>query len=249
MPDGCRVIVTMPAFNAERTLERTWRAIPKDCVDDVIVVDDGSSDATVAVARDLGLETIVHERNLGYGGNQKTCYDAALARGADVVILLHPDYQYDPRLIPSLTEPICNGDADFSFGSRFAKNTRAPIDGGMPFYRWAGNRFTTWVENTALGTDFTELHSGYKAYSRYFLENLDYHAYSDSFVFDSQMLIEAVLSRQFTIAEVPIPTRYDEDSSSASIPASLEYVFLTLCYATRSRFARTRRRLPETRAA
>jgi glycosyltransferase involved in cell wall biosynthesis len=248
MLNGKKIIVTMPAYNAARTLEKTLRDIPPDIVDDLILVDDASADDTVEVANRLGIETVQHAENRGYGGNQKTCYDAALARGADVVILLHPDYQYDPKMLTDLIAPIVAGRADFTFGSRFLRSARDPLRGGMPRYRWIGNRVTTLAENLMLGTKFSELHSGYKAYNRFFLENVAYHSYSDAFVFDSQMLIEAVLSRRFRIEEVAIPTRYTEESSSASVWNSLKYVSLTLWYAGRARLQRHRRgRAPENR--
>ncbi len=217
LPGDKKVIVTMPAYKAERTLEKTLHDLPRESVADIILVDDASPDNTAEISRSLGIHTVVHQENRGYGGNQKTCYDTALARGADVVVLLHPDYQYDPKMVTDLVAPILSGEADFTFGSRFRRHWRDPLRGGMPFYRWAGNRFTTFVENLVLGTNFTEMHSGYKAYNRRFLEALPYHDLSDSFVFDSQMLIVAATSGWFRIREVPIPTRYATDSSSASI--------------------------------
>ena len=220
-----KVIITMPAYRAARTMEKTLREIPRDCFDDVLVVDDASPDDTVAVARSLGLKTRQHPANRGYGGNQKTCYDWALKESADVVVLLHPDYQYAPRWVPALIEPILEGRADFTFGSRFADGGR-PMDGGMPFYRYVGNRFTTAVENYFLGTDFSELHSGMKAYSRRFLELIGYPQFSDQFVFDSEMVIRAVLLR-FRLEEVAIPTRYAEDSSSVAILSSIRYILAT----------------------
>ena len=171
MPDGKKVIVTMPAYKAALTVEKTLHDLPRGSFDDVILVDDASPDATAEIARRLGIHTIEHSQNRGYGGNQKTCYDAALAHGADVVVLLHPDYQYDPKMVSDLVGPILAGEADFTFGSRFRRHWRDPLRGGMPLYRWIGNRLTTFVENLLLGTRFTEMHSGYKAYNRYFLEN------------------------------------------------------------------------------
>ncbi len=217
-----KICVTLPAYKAERTLTKTLYDIPPNFADDVILVDDASPDKTVEVAHELGLNVIVHESNKGYGGNQKTCYDHALALGADIIVLLHPDYQYDPKVLPALVAPLLAGKADFSFGSRFANHGK-PMQGGMPLYRFWGNRLTTWVENTVLGTNFTELHSGLKAYTRRFLLELDYHRYSDQFVFDSQMLIEAVLL-DYRLAEVAIPTRYTEESSSVSVRNSLKYI-------------------------
>jgi glycosyltransferase involved in cell wall biosynthesis len=241
MPEGKRVIVTMPAYKAARTLEKTLGDLPLESIDDIILVDDASPDDTVEVAKRLGIKTFEHAENRGYGGNQKTCYDAALAQGADVVVLLHPDYQYDPKMVTDLVAPILAGEADFTFGSRFRRSWRDPLRGGMPIYRWLGNRITTAIENLVLGTSFSELHSGFKAYSRYFLENIPYHGYSDAFVFDSQMIVDAVLSRQFRIKEVAIPTRYTEESSSASVSNSAKYVLLTVWYALRGRFRRQRK--------
>jgi radical SAM superfamily enzyme YgiQ (UPF0313 family)/glycosyltransferase involved in cell wall biosynthesis len=220
-----KIIICLPAFKAEKTLEKTINDIPKSVKSEIILVDDKSPDKTVKIARELGLKVIRHKKNRGYGGNQKTCYDAALQAGADIVVLLHPDYQYDPQTIPQLIEPILKGRADFTFGSRFAQD-KNPLKGGMPYYRYLGNKFTTTIENLVLKTQFSELHSGLKAYSRRFLETIPYHSYSDNFVFDSQMLIDAVL-RGFCIEEVAIPTRYREDSSSVDIYNSFKYIFQT----------------------
>lgn len=226
MADVGLIIVTMPAYYAERTLEKTYRDIPARLADHVLVIDDASGDHTVEVAQRLGLTVFVHPANRGYGGNQKTCYDEALRAGASIVVLLHPDYQYDPTTLEALVEPLLAGRADFTFGSRFAGGAD-PRSGGMPFYRYLGNRLTTAIENYVLGTHFTELHSGLKAYTRRFLESVDYHAYSDDFVFDSQMIIEAVV-RGMRVEEVPTPTRYTLESSSISIGRSLKYIWLTL---------------------
>jgi glycosyltransferase involved in cell wall biosynthesis len=221
-----KIIVTLPAYKAERTLAKTLYDIPAGFADDIILVDDASPDATVRVARELSLNVIVHESNRGYGGNQKTCYDNALALGADIVVLLHPDYQYDPKVLPDLVEPLLDGRADFTFGSRFA-NGGKPMAGGMPLYRYVGNRFTTVIENAVLGTKFTELHSGLKAYTRKFLMEIGYHRYSDNFVFDSQMVIEAAVLG-YRLEEVAIPTRYTEESSSVSVKNSLVYISSTM---------------------
>lgn len=226
LPKNPKVIVTMPAYRAERTLSKTLYDIPPDLADEIIVVDDASPDNTVQVAKTLGLNVVIHQANRGYGGNQKTCYDYALKHEADIVVLLHPDYQYTPKVLPDLIRPLLEGRADFTFGSRFA-NRGKPLRGGMPFYRYVGNRFLTIFENLVLGTHFTELHSGLKAYTRRFLTELDYHSYDEAFVFDSQMVIEAVLLG-YRIEEVSIPTRYAEDSSSTSIKASLIYVAKTM---------------------
>ena len=216
----------MPAYKAARTLEKTYREIPAGSYDQVLVVDDCSPDDTVGVARSLGLPVRRHEVNRGYGGNQKTCYDWALSEGADVVVLLHPDYQYAPHRVPALIEPILAGRCDFVFGSRF-KDGADPRAGGMPPYRYFGNRLTTWIENYFLGTSFSELHSGMKAYSRRFLELIGYRGFSDKFVFDAEMVIQAVLLG-FRIDEVAIPTRYADDSSSVDIVSSFRYIYETL---------------------
>ncbi len=236
-----KIVVTMPAYHAEHTLEKTYRDIPEGLADDVLVVDDASKDSTVEVATRLGLKVFVHPANRGYGGNQKTCYDQALAAGASIVVLLHPDYQYDPKTLTALCEPLIAGRADFTFGSRFARGGN-PRKGGMPLYRFVGNRLTTAIENLVLGTHFAELHSGLKAYTSDFLRRLDYHSYSDDFVFDSQMLIDAVLSGA-RIEEVPIPTRYTMESSSISVSRSLKYIWLTLVELVRfkRKYARERR--------
>ncbi len=240
MPNGKKVVVVMPAYRAERTLKKTLDDLPLESIDEILLVDDASPDNTAALARQLGIHTIEHSENRGYGANQKTCYDAALARGADVVVLLHPDYQYDPKMVTEMVAPIMTGEADFTFGSRFKRSWRDPLKGGMPLYRWVGNRLTTLIENVVMGTRFAELHSGYKAYSRRFLEAMPYHEFSDQFVFDSQMIITAAFSRQFVIREVVIPTRYAEDSSSVDIPRSFRYVAETVWYLLRA-FVRGRR--------
>ncbi len=240
MAEGKKVVVVMPAYKAERTLRKTYEDLPLHEVDEVLLVDDASPDRTVELARELGIHTVEHPENRGYGGNQKTCYDAGLAAGADIVVLLHPDYQYDPKMVMDLVAPIAAGEADFTFGSRFKRSWRDPLRGGMPLYRWIGNRLTTVVENLLMGTRFAELHSGYKAYSRRFLEAIPYHDLSDQFVFDSQMIIMAVFSRQFTIREVAIPTRYAEDSSSVDIRNSLRYVGLTTWYLLKMFFRQRR---------
>jgi glycosyltransferase involved in cell wall biosynthesis len=231
---GARVVVTLPAYMAEHTLARTVGEIPAELEAEVIVVDDASRDGTAEVARKLGLTLFLHERNKGYGANQKTCYDQALIAGSEVVVLLHADYQYDPKSIVRLVEPILSGRADFTFGSRFAKGGD-PRKGGMPRYRFWGNKLTTAVENLLLGTHFSELHSGFKAYHRRTLEQLNYHAYSDDFVFDSQMIVDAV-QHKLRIEEVPIPTRYTLESSSISVKRSLVYIVLTVYELFRARF-------------
>jgi len=226
-----KVIVTLPAYKAESTLKRTVDDIPMDYVDQIILVDDASPDNTAKLSKELGLITIVHEKNLGYGGNQKTCYMNALNMGADIVVCLHPDYQYSPRMIPSLIEPLLVERADFTFGSRW-KDGGQPLKGGMPFYRYIGNILTTKIENYFLGTNFSEMHSGLKAYTREFLLSVPFLSYSDDFFFDTQILFNAILFG-FRIEEVAIPTRYTLDSSSTSISASFKYIYVSIKYAWR----------------
>ena len=240
MPDKYKVIVTMPAYMAERTLQQTLDHLPRDVIDDIVLVDDASTDGTVEVAQGLGLHVVVHPENRGYGANQKTCYDTALERGADVVVMLHPDYQYDPKMVPDLIAPILTDQADFTFGSRFRGGWRQPFKGKMPLYRWIGNRIATFIENLLIGTDFTEMHSGYRAYSRRVLEAVPYHELSDDFVFDSQMLILAAFSRQFRIQEVAIPTRYDDDSSSVNLAGAFKYIAETLWFLVKAFFRQRR---------
>ena len=230
-----KVVITMPAYHAEGTLEQTVADIPAGVADELILVDDASGDRTVEVARAIGgIEVFVHQTNRGYGGNQKTCYTRALERGADIVVLLHPDYQYDPKAVPLLIAPILAGHADMTFGSRFA-GQGDPRRGGMPGYRYFGNRLTTIAENLLLGTRFTEMHSGMRAYTRDCLLRRPFLTYSDDFIFDSQMLIDAVMAGE-RVVEVPIPTRYTKESSSISIVRSLRYVFLSVAYAAAARF-------------
>lgn len=224
--DQLNVIVVMPAYNAARTLDQTWQAIPKAWVDGIILVDDSSHDDTTAVARELDLHVISHPHNVGYGGNQKTCYMEALRLGADVVVMLHPDGQYDPTLLPDLVRPIVAGQADFVLGSRFATKGGAR-QGGMPLYKFISNRFLTTVENVVLGRSFSELHTGYRAYSRRFLETIPFLRNSNDFVFDSEVVAQAVRFG-FRVAEVPVATKYFPEASSASFKQSLVYGVKTL---------------------
>ena len=244
-----KVVITLPAYRAARTLRQTVAAIPDGAADELILVDDASPDDTVAIAREIGIHVVVHGQNRGYGGNQKTCYATALAHGADVVVMLHPDYQYEPKAVPLLIAPILSGDADMTFGSRFA-GLSDPPEGGMPMFRYIGNRVTTTLENLMLGSRFTEMHSGMRAYTRDCLLALPLDAYADDFVFDSQLLIDAVtLGRR--VIEVPIPTRYTKEASSIPVGASLRYVFGSLAYCARQVAARGRkgRRRSHRRAA
>src|SRR5919201_5725716 len=224
MPPRPKVVVVMPAYNAARTLVRTCRDIPAEVVDHVILVDDLSRDDTVAVAELLKLQVVVHRQNLGYGGNQKTCYDTALAEGSDVVVMLHPDYQYDATRIPELIAPILAGEVDMMLGSRFLGD---PLAGGMPRWKYAANRFLTGLENRVFGLRLSEYHSGFRAYSRRLLEAIDYHALSDDFVFDQEFVAQ-VVAAGFRIGEVPVPTRYFAEASSVNLRRSVVYGVGTL---------------------
>ena len=235
MLEGKRVCVVMPAYNAERTLEQTVAEVPRPLVDDVIVVDDKSSDGTVELARNLGLHVVAHPTNRGYGGNQKTCYREALARDADIVVMVHPDYQYTPRLIPVLAGCISSGLYDVALGSRILGG-RA-ISGGMPLYKYVANRFLTAAENLLIGEKLSEYHTGYRAFSRRVLESLPLEENGDDFVFDNQMLVQAV-AFGYRIAEVTCPTRYEPESSSINFKRSVEYGFGVLGAAAQFRLQR-----------
>jgi glycosyltransferase involved in cell wall biosynthesis len=215
-----RVVVVMPAYNAERTLQRTFDELPKEHVHHVILVDDGSKDRTVALARDLKLDVFVHDRNYGYGANQKTCYAEALRAGADVVVMVHPDYQYDPTLLPQMVAPILAGGADVVFGSRLKGG--GAMRQGMPWWKWIANRALTWVENRAFGLGLSEYHTGYRAFRREVLETVNFAMNSDGFVFDQEIVAQAVAAR-FRFAEIAVPTRYFPEASSASFLASVAY--------------------------
>ena len=222
---AARVVVVMPAYNAARTLERTYADIPHELVDRIILVDDLSRDETVQVAQRLGLDVIIHRQNLGYGGNQKTCYDAALASGAQVVVMLHPDYQYDATRIPALIEPILAGRADLMLGSRFLGD---PLAGGMPRWKYVSNRFLTAIENAAFGLRLSEYHTGLRAYSRRLLETIPYRLNSNDFVFDQELIAQVVAAGGFRIGEIAVPTRYFEEASSVGLKRSIVYGLSTL---------------------
>jgi glycosyltransferase involved in cell wall biosynthesis len=228
----------MPAYNAARTLADTCSAIPRDVVNEVLLVDDGSQDETLAVAAGLPLRTIRLPHNVGYGGNQKTCYLEALRLGAEVVVMLHPDGQYDPVLIPSLIAPIQERRADMVLGSRMLVRGAARA-GGMPAYRFVANKALTRVENRMLSSSFSELHTGYRAYSRAFLETVPFMRNSDDFVFDSQLIAQAV-AFGMRVVEVPIHTRYFPDASSTSMRANVRYGFGTVWVMVRYRLHRAR---------
>jgi len=215
-----KVAVVLPAYNAALTLERTFNEIPRDVVDDVILTDDASSDATVRIARDLGIHTLTHDRNLGYGGNQKTCYRAALARGADIVVMLHPDYQYSPRLVTAMASMIASGDFDVVLGSRILG--KGALVGGMPLYKYISNRVLTAAQNLFVNQKLSEYHTGYRGWSRAVLERLPLAACSNDFVFDNQMLVQAI-HFGFRIGEISCPTKYFAEASSISFRRGVTY--------------------------
>lgn len=210
----------MPAYNASKTLDKTYKEIPKDIVDEVILVDDASRDDTALQAAALGIHTIIHPENRGYGGNQKTCYAEALSKGADVVVMLHPDYQYSPRLITAMSSMIVSGHYDLVLGSRILGGRARK--GGMPLYKYVANRLLTFLENLALGVKLSEYHTGYRAFSRALLQSLPLEANSDDFVFDNQMLAQAVYFG-FRVGEISCPTRYFQDASSINFTRSVKY--------------------------
>ncbi len=215
-----KVVVVMPAYNAGRTLRLTYEELPKDTVHLVILVDDGSTDETLDVARQLNLEIFVHNRNYGYGGNQKTCYTEALKAGADIVVMVHPDYQYDPTLLPQIIEPITKGEADLVLGSRLMAGSA--VRQGMPWWKYLGNRVLTWLENLTFGLSLSEFHTGYRAFRRKVLETVNLAMNSDGFVFDQEIIAQVVAAR-FRIAEIAVPVRYFPEASSASFLASVGY--------------------------
>ena len=249
MIHGKRVVVVLPAYNAAKTLERTYAEIPHDVVDEVILVDDASQDETVTVARRLGITTVAHPQNLGYGGNQKTCYRTALARGADVVIMVHPDYQYTPALVTAMASMVATGVYDAVLGSRILGG--GALRGGMPFYKYVANRLLTAFQNMATGRKLSEYHTGYRAFRREVLETLPLEENSNDFVFDNEMLGQIIAFR-YSIGEVSCPTRYFEEASSISFARSIRYglgvlrVSLTV-WLHRWGLARIRMFLPEGR--
>lgn len=210
----------MPAYNAARTLKKTFDEIPHAIVDEIILTDDGSSDETVAISKELGIKTFTHEKNLGYGANQKTCYRETLNAGADIVIMLHPDYQYNPRLITAMSSLISEGIYDVVIGSRILG--RGALKGGMPVYKYIGNRALTFIENVMIGQKLSEYHSGYRAFSRKVLTSLPLLENSNDFLFDNQMLLQALFFG-FSVGEISCPTLYNEESSSINFVRSVQY--------------------------
>jgi glycosyltransferase involved in cell wall biosynthesis len=229
---GKRLVVVMPAYNAEKTLRQTFAELPHDYVDDVILVDDASRDRTAEVAGELGIKTIVHTENKGYGANQKTCYGEALKLGADIVVMVHPDYQYSPRLVTAMASMIVSGHYDVVLGSRILGG--GVLRGGMPFYKYVANRILTFIENIVLGAKLSEYHTGYRAFTREVLEALPLEADSDDFVFDNEMLVQSVYFG-FRIGEISCPTKYFEEASSINFRRSVKYglgvLFTSLKYA------------------
>ena len=226
---GAAVVIVMPAYNAAKTLERTYADIPHDLIRRTILVDDVSRDETVHIARQLGLDVHIHRQNRGYGGNQKTCYDQALDGDADVVVMLHPDYQYDATRIGALVAPILDGTVDMMLGSRLLGD---PLAGGMPWWKWISNRALTALENAAFGLHLSEYHTGFRAYSRELLETIPYHENSDDFVFDQQ-LVSQVVACGFRIGEIAVETRYFAEASSVGLRRSIAYGLSTVWVAAR----------------
>jgi len=222
MLEGKKIIVVMPAYNAEKTLKKTYEDIPKEIVDEVLVTDDCSKDGTIEVAKSLGIRVFAHKENKGYGGNQKTCYKEALVKGADIVIMLHPDYQYPPQLITAMAGLISSGMFDVVLGSRILGG--AALKGGMPLYKYISNRFLTLIENILIGQKISEYHTGYRAFSKKVLSTLPIMENSDDFVFDNQMLVQAVYFG-YRIGEISAPSQYTRESSSINFRRSLIYGF------------------------
>jgi len=220
MINGKKVAIVMPAYNAEKTITKTYEGIPKSVVDEIILVDDNSRDDTANLSIRLGIHTILHDKNKGYGGNQKTCYNEALSKGADIVIMLHPDYQYTPKLITAMASLISEGLFDCVLGSRILGT--GALKGGMPMYKYCANRFLTSIQNILLGHKLSEYHTGYRAFSRKILETIPLEANSNDFVFDNQMLAQIIYA-DFSIGEITCPTLYFEDASSISPLRAIKY--------------------------
>jgi glycosyltransferase involved in cell wall biosynthesis len=235
MIHGRKIVVVMPAYNAGKTLERTYSEVPRDIVDDVILVDDSSGDDTPQAARKLGIKFLVHPFNRGYGGNQKTCYRLALEEGADIVVMLHPDYQYTPKLITAMAAMVASGEYDVVLGSRILGT--GALTGGMPLYKYLSNRILTLVQNLLMGLKLSEYHTGYRSFSREVLETLPLSENSDDFIFDNQMLVQAV-HFGFRIGEISCPTRYIAESSSISFRRSVIYGLGVLLVSVQFRLAR-----------
>lgn len=231
---GKKVVVVMPAYNAEKTLRTTYAEIPLDMVDEVIIVDDASSDNTIKVAAEIGIKHIIqHQTNLGYGGNQKSCYDKALALDADIVIMVHPDYQYTPKLIPAMTSVLASGLYSVILGSRILG--KGALNGGMPKYKYFFNRLLTLFQNFIMGQKLSEYHTGYRAFTKEVLQKINYHANSNDFVFDNQMLAQ-IFYANYEIAEISCPTKYFDDASSINFKRSVKYGIGVLITSLQYRF-------------
>lgn len=226
-----KIIIVMPAYNAEKTLKKTYKDTPRAYRKNIILVDDGSHDNTVSMARKLKIETYVHPQNRGYGGNQKTCYTVALSKKADIVVMIHPDYQYDVTLVEELIRPLLQGREDIMLGSRI-RTRQEVLNGGMPIWKYIGNRFLTVLENAILGRNLSEYHTGMRAYTKQGLSKVPFHKFSDDFVFDQEMLISAVYS-DLRIGEIQVPVRYMPDASSISFIRSCKYGLMTLVTLTK----------------
>lgn len=221
---GKKIVIVMPAYNASKTLEQTYKEIPPGCYDEIILVDDASRDSTVKLAKKLNLVVKKHPKNKGYGANQKTCYTEALARGADIIIMLHPDNQYDPGILPNIALPIIKGQADVVLASRFIRDPLkgGPIKGGMPLYKFIANKCLTILENMILRTYFSEFHTGYRAFSREALESIKYKENSDDFVFDNEIIVQLII-KKMRFKEVGVLTRYFKEASSVNFFTSVKY--------------------------
>jgi len=230
MIQGKKLVVVMPAYNAEKTLRMTFDELPHEYIDEVILVDDASRDNTVNIARDLGIHTIVHRENRGYGANQKTCYQEALRLGMDIIVMIHPDYQYSPRLVTAMASMVASGHYDVVLGSRILVGET--LKQGMPLYKYIANRFLTFVENLLLGVKLSEYHTGFRAFSRNVLETLPLKRNSDDFVFDNEMLVQSIYFR-FRIGEISCPTKYFAEASSINFSRSVKYGLGVLATATK----------------
>jgi glycosyltransferase involved in cell wall biosynthesis len=233
MLNGKKVVVVLPAYNAEETIERTYHDIPLDIVDDVLLVDDNSSDKTLGAAKKLGIKSFIHDKNYGYGRNQKTCYQEALKLGADIIVMVHPDYQYTPRLVTAMASMIAYGVYDAVLGSRIIGG--GALKGGMPLYKYIANRFLTAIENLLLGSKLSEFHTGYRAFSRAVLESIPFHLNSDNFRFDNEMLAQVIYAGH-RLGEISCPTKYFEEASSISLVNSFMYGLGVLATAMKFRF-------------
>ena len=217
---GKKVVVVLPAFNAERTLRKTYEELPSEVVDETILIDDASTDETVRIANDIKIKTIIHESNQGYGANQKTCYNAALESGGDIIVMLHPDYQYPPKLVVPMAYMLGSGEYDMVLGSRILGGKS--LKGGMPVYKYVSNRVLTFIQNLATGAKLSEYHTGYRAYTREVLETIPFLENSDDFIFDNEMLSQ-ILYKGFNVGEISCPTRYFAEASSINFARSVKY--------------------------